>query len=96
MATYLVERYETAVPAEWRPAVELRGGEGTEAPVRFLMSTLIPGDQLSLSLFEAPSEAALANALAAGGLPFIRIVEAVVRPATSALPAAGHPVGEPA
>jgi len=78
---YLVERYEPASPADWPGAAGLLGGtvpDGTETPIRHVLSTLIPADEISLTLFEAPSEAALADALAAGGLPFIRIVEVVV------------------
>jgi hypothetical protein len=47
--------------------------------IRLVLSTLIPRDEISLSLFEAPSEEALADALAARSIPYIRIVEAVVQ-----------------
>lgn len=79
---YLVERYEPAPAAGWPAEAGLQGGnrpDGTESPIRHVLSTLVPVDEISLSLFEAPSEQALADALAASGLPFIRIVEAVVR-----------------
>ena len=94
---YLVERYEPAPPADWPGAAGLLGGtvpDGTEPPIRHVLSTLIPADEISLTLFEAPSEAALADALAAGGLQFIRIVEAVVRRGSPTLPSTDGRVGE--
>ena len=78
---YLVERYEPEAAADWAAAMGLQGGDGpggAEPPILHVLTTLIPADEISLSLFEAPSEQALADALAASGLPFIRIVEAVV------------------
>jgi hypothetical protein len=92
--TYLVERYEPGSAAGRPGSAELAAGGrpgGTEPPIRLVLSTLIPADEISLSLFEAPSESALANALAAGGLPFIRIVEAVVRGGVPNVPGADDP-----
>jgi hypothetical protein len=92
--TYLVERYEPGSAAGRLGFTELPAGGrpgATEPPIRLVLSTLIPADEISLSLFEAPSESALANALAAGGLPFIRIVEAVVPRWGSGCPGADDP-----
>jgi len=94
---YLVERYEPASPADWPGAAGLLAGtvpDGTEPPIRHVLSTLIPADEISLTLFEAPSETVLANALAAGGLPFVRIVEAVVRAGSPTHPSTDGRVGE--
>jgi hypothetical protein len=77
---YLVERYVPSVavlPAFEDGAVEGRPTEGGR--VRHVLSALIPADEICLSLFEAPSEEALAEALATRGLPFVRIVEAQVQ-----------------
>ena len=94
MPTYLVERYEPGSAAGRPGSTGLAVGgrpDGMEPPIRLVLSTLIPADEISLSLFEAPSESALANALAAGGLPFIRIVEAVVRGGVPNVPGADDP-----
>jgi hypothetical protein len=94
---YLVERYEPGAPADWPAEVGVQGAEGpggAEPPIRHVLSTLIPADEISLSLFEAPSEQALAHALAASGLQFIRIVEAVVRGGVPMGPRADDRVGE--
>jgi hypothetical protein len=80
--TYLVERYAPAA-AEPRPieawAAPGAGQEGPDGGIRHVLSTLIPHDELLWSLFEAPSEQAIAAALAARGIPYIRIVEAVLQ-----------------
>jgi hypothetical protein len=55
------------------------GADARQRGIRLVLSTLIPRDELSLSLFEAPSEEALAAALEARGIPYIRIVEAVLQ-----------------
>ena len=85
---YIVERY---LPGVSRPELEeaLRGldrvtrelrSEGTE--VRYLGSTIFPGDEACLCQFEGPSEAAVAEVNNRAGLTFDRIVFAVfVKPA---------------
>ena len=99
MPIYLVERYEPEPETAWPVAAGFQGGDrdrpdGAEPPIRLVMSTLIPADEISLTLFEAPSETVLANALAAGGLPFVRIVEAVVRAGSPTPPSTDGRVGE--
>jgi hypothetical protein len=77
---YLVERYAPR-PAAGTPSVPEQvpvGLGGTDQGIRHVLSTLIPGDEISLSLFEAPSERALTAAFTESGLPFVRIVEALV------------------
>jgi hypothetical protein len=49
--------------------------EGT--PVRWLSSTVVPDDEACLCQFEAPSEAAVAEANQRAGVAFDRIVSAV-------------------
>jgi hypothetical protein len=93
---YLVERYEPVPEAAWPAVAGVQAGDrpdGAEPPIRLVLSTMVPTDEISLSLFEAPSETALGNALAAGGLSFIRIVEAVVRAGSPTLPSADGRAG---
>jgi hypothetical protein len=49
--------------------------------VRYLGSTIVPGDEACFCQFEGPSEAAVAEANTRAGVPFDRIVEAVAVPA---------------
>jgi hypothetical protein len=77
MPTYLVERYAPERSGD-------ASGPGATPPagmpdIRHVLSTLIPDDEIALSLFEAPSVEALAGALAARRIAYIRIVEAVVQ-----------------
>ena len=88
MPTYLVERYAPA-KAGRPPASPALSGEGFQGPdggIRHVLSTLIPRDELVLSLYESPSEASLAASLAARGVSFIRIVEAVLQGAEEDAP----------
>jgi hypothetical protein len=81
--TYLVERFLSGDPAERLSDVAIRAqvacralaGEGFS--VRYLGSTLLPGDETCFCLFEGPTEEAVARANELGGLPFERISEAV-------------------
>ena len=66
------------------------------APDKVIPIVESPGDEISLTLFEAPSRTALEQALAAGGLTFIRIVEAVVRHGAHPLPPSAAGIHEPA
>ncbi len=50
-------------------------GEGT--PVRYLGSTIVPDDEACFCEFEAPSQAAVAEANRRAGVAFDRIVPAV-------------------
>ena len=56
--------------------------EGTR--VRYLGSTIVPGDEACFCQFDGPSEAAVAEANTRAGVPFDRIVEAVTVPAPDA------------
>jgi hypothetical protein len=87
---YVVERYlpgldqRTLLPLLeklGRATQELRT-EGTD--VRYLGSTIVPGDEACFCQFEGASEAAVAEANERAGVPFDRIVAAV------AVPAAGN------
>ena len=46
-------------------------------PVRYLGSTIVPGDEACYCQFEAPTGAAVAEANRRAGVPFDRIVPAV-------------------
>jgi len=83
---YVVERY---LPGLDQPRLvrmlgklgdatqELRG-EGTA--VRYLGSTIVPGDEACFCQFEGASEEAVAEANVRAGVPFARIVAAVAVP----------------
>lgn len=57
---------------------ELRD-EGTS--VRYLGSTIVPGDEACFCAFQGPSEASVAEVSRRAGLPFDRIVPALALPA---------------
>ena len=77
MPSFLVESYVAGPAAvddareRARRAAEI--GEG----VRYVRTTFLPGDEVVLHLFEAPSASALDDAGRLAALPFERIVEAV-------------------
>lgn len=80
---YVVERYLPGLDQErlvdmlgnlGRATGELRD-EGTA--VRYLGSTIVPGDEACFCQFEGDSEAAVAQANERAGVPFARIVAAV-------------------
>lgn len=77
MPSYLVESYAAGpsaladARARARQAADL--GEG----VRYVRTTFLPGDEMILHLFEAPSATALGEAGRRASLQFERIVEAV-------------------
>jgi Nickel responsive protein SCO4226-like len=81
---YVVERYLPGLDQG-----ELRGSLGRLGPateelreegirVRYLGSTIVPGDEACFCQFEGPSEDAVAEANRRADLPFSRVVEAVV------------------
>jgi hypothetical protein len=84
---YVVERYLPGL--DQRQLVGLLGKlgkvtddlrrEGTR--VRYLGSTIVPGDEACFCQFEGASVAAVAEANTRAGVPFDRIVEAVTVPA---------------
>jgi uncharacterized protein DUF4242 len=81
---FVVERY---LPGRWpvdllpslarleQPLVELERGPSM---VRYLGSTIVLGDEACFCQFEGPSEAAVAEVNSEAGLPFDRIVPAVL------------------
>ena len=81
---YVVERY---LPGRWpadllpglarlEPALEELGG--APSVVRYLGSTIVLGDEACFCQFEGPSQAAVAEVNSKAGLPFDRIVPAVL------------------
>jgi hypothetical protein len=81
VTSFLVETYapsaitlEEAETRARRAAVEL-ANSGT--PVRYVRSIFVPGDEMCLYLFEAPSAEAVREASERAGLVAERIVEAV-------------------
>ena len=81
---YVVERYLPGLSrADLLPglsrlesAIEKLHGEGSV--VRYLGSTVVPGDEACFCEFEGPSEEAVAEANRRAGLPFDRIVPALL------------------
>jgi hypothetical protein len=81
---YVVERYLPGLSranllpglAELESAIEELQGEGSL--VRYLGSTIVLGDEACFCQFEGPSEAAVAEANRRAGLPFDRIVPALL------------------
>jgi hypothetical protein len=85
---FVVERYLPGLDQErlvgllgnlGRVTQDLRA-EGTA--VRYLGSTIVPGDEACFCQFDGASEAAVAEANERAGLPFDRIVAAVAVPVT--------------
>ena len=76
MPTFIVESYgaESAVADQ-----RTRAAEAAElgAEIRYIRTTIVPGDQTLLHLFEAASPDALRGAVALAGLDCDRIVEVV-------------------
>lgn len=58
-----------------REAAELLAGEGRR--IRFLRSTFVPDDELCFLIFEADSQALVAQAAARAAIEYERILEAV-------------------
>jgi hypothetical protein len=82
MPHYLVESYAADSPGAVDEARERAGSvEDEQAGIRYVRTTFVPGDEMVLHLFEAPSAEALDEAGRAAALPCDRIVEAVEGPA---------------
>lgn len=84
MGTYLVERYapmggrsDGSVAILTRQLARVSG-----AGLRHVSSTLLPSDEVCLSLVEAPSAEAVRQAFRRAGLPADRVTAAVVVPPT--------------
>jgi hypothetical protein len=80
MPTYIVESYATeVVVCDQRHRAELAADLGTD--VKYSRTTVVPGDQTLLHLFEAASPDVLGAAVALASLDCDRIVEVVETPA---------------
>lgn len=81
---YVVERYlpglcrADLLPGLSRLEPAMEELRGTGAELRYLGSTIVLGDEACFCQFEAPSEAAVAEANRRAGLPFDRIVPALL------------------
>jgi hypothetical protein len=83
---YVVERYLPGLSrtdllpglSRLEPAIQELHGEGSE--VRYLGSTIVLEDEACFCEFEGPSETAVAEANRRAGLPFDRIVPALLVP----------------
>jgi hypothetical protein len=78
---YVVERYLpglvcTELQQSLRHLRRLAGGSGSQA--RYLGSTIVPEDEACFCEFDAPSVASVADLNRRAGLPFDRIVPAVI------------------
>lgn len=77
MQTFLVEHYHPGYDAEALKAaaalVRAAAAASDDASIRYVRSTIVPIDQAFLSLFEAPSDAAVRDAYVRAGVPFERI-----------------------
>ena len=86
---YVVERYLPDLDqrrlvrmlGKLGPATQELRAEGTL--VRYLGSTIVPGDEACFCQFEGASEAAVAEANERAGVPFNRIVAAIAVPVAS-------------
>jgi hypothetical protein len=89
MPTYIVESYAADdVVADQRDRAELAAGRGTG--ISYIRTTVLPGDQTLLHLFEAPSPDALREAIAIAALDCDRIVEVFEADAVREAPAGSH------
>ena len=76
MPTFIVESYSAdGAVADQRERAEQAGRLGTG--IRYVRTTIVPGDETLLHLFEAASSEALRDAVAAAALGCDRIVEVV-------------------
>jgi hypothetical protein len=81
MPSYLVQSY-VAGSDEAMEDARSRARRTAELgnDVRYLRTTFLPGDEVVLHLFEAPSASVLDEAGRRAALPFERIVEAIEKP----------------
>jgi hypothetical protein len=76
VAIFVVERFAAGLTAD---AVECAAGRMTELDqIVHLLSLFVPGDDAALSLFDAPTIAAVEAAARAEGSPLERVVPVVV------------------
>jgi len=82
--TYLVERYWPGVTTEWirealergRRVMDEMSGQGHS--IRDISCTLLPGEEVVFSVYDGPSLLAIRQLNERAGIPFSRIVEAIV------------------
>ena len=83
-ATYMVERYLPGVPLDELSAAIGRARRVAEdmtragIEVRHLLSTLVPAEEAMVCLFDAASADAIVEVNRRAGLPFDRVVAALV------------------
>jgi hypothetical protein len=87
--TYLVESYASSDSALCSARERACRAAELGTGVRYVRTTFLPGDEVALHLFEAPSLAALDEAGRRAALPFERIIEAVEGSPSPAGEAAG-------
>jgi hypothetical protein len=81
--TYIVERYWPGVTRDRLAQAIIRSREiialmnERDARIRYLRSTLVPGDEVVFSLYEGPSAEAIREANERSRFHFDRITEAV-------------------
>ena len=75
--TYLVEHYRPGLQVEELRHLAARVRDAMREPVRFVRSTIVPGDESVLCLLEAPSEQLVREAYARAGITFERISAAI-------------------
>lgn len=81
MPSYLVESYLSNSPdAVVDARTHAHVAAELEDSVRYLRTTFLPGDEVVLHLFDAPSHDAVRRAARRAELPYERIIEAVEGP----------------
>jgi hypothetical protein len=86
METYLVEHYRPGLDAESlsRAVAVIRQSAGVVesegGALHYVRSTIVPGDEAFISIFEATSEALVREAYARAQLSFDRISKAIDEP----------------
>jgi hypothetical protein len=89
MPTYIVESYAAdGGVADQRDRAELAAGLGTG--ISYIRTTVLPGDQTLLHLFEATSSDALQEAITIASLDCDRIVEVFEADAAREAPVGSH------
>jgi hypothetical protein len=83
LETYLVEHYLPGLDADhlWRAVVAIRCAAEADGTTRralhYVRSTVVPGDEAFISIFEAESEQSVRDAYARAGLSFDRISKVI-------------------
>ena len=80
MPRYLVESYVASPDAYAEARERARSTANGASGIRYVDTTYVPGDELVMHLFDAPSAEALEEAGRRFGLQFERVVQAVNDP----------------